>query len=145
LYAFPGFVLRLNVWDLVGTVSYTLAFALFESLVLLVPFVLLAVLLPARFFKARFIALSSIIIIISSLWMMYANYYRIDFTGWDMTEALKNLSLYALSLAIPIALVIRNPRLEQIVQALIQRVAVLAYVYVALGCIGVIIVFIRNL
>ncbi len=55
------------------------------------------------------------------------------------------LALYVISIAIPLALVLRYKRFEGIVQAIIQRVTVLAYVYVALACIGVIIVFVRNL
>jgi drug/metabolite transporter superfamily protein YnfA len=144
LDAVPGLALRLNVWDLVGTASYTLAFALIESLVILAPFVLVAAILPSRLFKDHFIAFGSIIIIISSVWMMVANYQRFDFSGLEVTQFLPVLALYLISIAIPIALVLRYKRFEGIVQAIIQRATVLAYVYVALACIGVIIVFVRN-
>jgi drug/metabolite transporter superfamily protein YnfA len=145
LDAVPGLALRLNIWDLVGTASYTLAFALIESLVILVPFVLLAAILPSQFFKDHFIAFGSIIVIISSIWMMLANFQRVDLSGLEVAQFLPVLALYVISIAIPLALVLRYKRFEGIVQAIIQRVTVLAYVYVALACIGVIIVFVRNL
>ena len=140
----PGFILRLNYWDLVGTASYTLAFALVESLIIFLPFLVLAVILPARLLKNRFVTTSSIIVLISSFWMMYANAHRIDFTSWGAADAWLPLSAYLLSLAIPIAAAVRSSQVERIVQAIVARLAVLSYVYVALGCLGVIIVLVRN-
>jgi hypothetical protein len=145
LYAFPEFVLRMSIWDLVGTASYTLAYALLESLVITVPLILMAAILPARFFKHHFVAFSSVIVIVSSIWIMYANYHLIDFSDWDLSEILRVLLIYLLSLAIPIALILRYNRIEQIVQAIVQRVAVLVYIYAGLACIGFIIILARNL
>jgi hypothetical protein len=145
LYAFPGYVLRLSVWDLIGTASYTLAFALVESLVIMVPFVLLAVILPAPFFKDRGIALTAIIVFISSIWIAYANYHQINLGDWDVSQSLPGVLLYLISIAIPIALVIRWKRINDLFQAFIQRLAVLVYIYAALACLGVLIVLFRNL
>ena len=97
LYALPGFLVRLDLWDVIGTASYPLAFALFESLVLVAPFVLLAAILPSRFFKDHFVAFSAAIILVSSGWMMRANYLRLDLASADMTQAVTGLTLYALS------------------------------------------------
>ncbi len=128
-----------------GTAGYTLAFALLESLVILAPIVLLAVILPSRLFKEHFVAFGSTIVVISSIWMMLANYQRYDFSGIQVTQFLPVLALYLISIALPIVLIVRYKRFEQLVQAIVQRVAVLAYVYVALACVGVIIVLLRNL
>ncbi len=122
-----------------------LAFALLESIVVTLPFVLLAVLLPARFFKNHFVAFSTAIILISSLWMMYDNYHQIDLAALGLERTLRDLALYLFSLALPIALILRFKRVEEIIQAVIQRVAVLMYVYAALACLGFIIVLIRNI
>ncbi len=145
LYAFPGFVLRLTTWDLIGTASYTLAFALIESFIVTLPFMLLAIILPARWFKDRLVVLTAIIVIITSIWMMYANYWIINLAEWDWAQNLPILALYLLSLAIPIGLAWRYKRIEELVQVIVQRVAVLVYVYTALACLGIIIILIRNL
>lgn len=145
LYAFPGFVLQLSVWDLIGTLSYTLAFALIESLVVSIPFLLLAILLPAWLFKDRMVVLTALIIGISSLWMIYANYHLINLAEVDFIPTLPSLALYLLSLALPITLVLRSTRVERFVQAVVQRVAVLVYVYAALASVGVVIIIIRNI
>jgi drug/metabolite transporter superfamily protein YnfA len=137
--------LRLTIWDVVGTAGYTLAFALLESLVILAPIVLLAVVLPPRLFKEHFVAFGSTIVVISSIWMMLANYQRYDFSGIQVAQFLPVLALYLISIAVPIAMIVRDKRFEGIVQGLVQRAAVLAYVYVALACAGVIIVLMRNL
>ncbi len=137
--------MRLTIWDVVGTAGYTLAFALLESLVILAPIVLLAVILPSRLFKEHFVTFGSTIVVISSIWMMLANYQRYDLSGIQVTQFLPVLALYLISIAIPIVLIVRYKRFEQLVQAIVQRVAVLAYVYIALACVGVMIVLVRNL
>lgn len=145
LDAFPGFALRLTLWDLVGTASYVLAFALIESLLLLLPWIVIAAILPARIFKDHFVAFASIIVLISSVWMMYANYYLLNFGRMPREQLLSGFILYLITVAVPISLVVRFRRVEKLVQEIIQRLAVLAYVYAGLGFIALIIVIIRNL
>ncbi len=137
--------MRLTIWDVVGTAGYTLAFALLESLVILAPIVLLAAILPSRLFKEHFVTFGSTIVVISSIWMMLANYQRYDFSGIQVGQFLPVLALYLISIAIPIVLIVRYKRFEQLVQVIVQRVVVLAYVYVALACVGVLVVLLRNL
>ncbi len=144
LDALPGYILRFSLWDLLGMASYTLAFVLFESLVILLPVILLAVVLPPRILKDHFLARGSTLIFISSIWMMFANYQRVDLSGGKMTQYLGALVLYILSLVIAFALFERFKRIDQVMQAVMKRVAVLAYFYVALACLGVIIILIRN-
>ena len=145
LYAFPGFVLRLTIWDLIGTASYMLAFAMLESWIITAPFVLLAIILPAPLLKDRFVVFTAIIVVVSSIWIMYANYHQINLADWDLVQSWPTLVLYLVSLAIPVMLVTRTKRLEEMVESAIQRVAVLVYVYAALACVGFLVILIRNL
>jgi hypothetical protein len=55
------------------------------------------------------------------------------------------LTLYLLTLAIPIALVLRYKRFEGTIQKFTLRVAVLVYFYVGLAAIGVVVILIRNI
>jgi hypothetical protein len=145
LYALPGFLVRLSLWDTIGTASYPLAFALIESLVLLTTLVLLAAILPRRFLKDHFVAFGSAVVLVSSGWMMRANYLRIDLGGMDRVHLLMYLALYAVSLVISILILVRFERVEQTLVSIIDRMAVLTYFYLALGLVALVIVLIRNL
>jgi hypothetical protein len=145
LDAFPGFALRFNTWDLIGTAAYTLAFALLESLILLLPLILAAVLLPPRIFRDRFLSLGATVIIVSSIWIMVANAQRIEILALGLRSLLLPFTLYLLSLAIPVALIVRIRSIEIWIQAVVSRFSVLAYFYVALACLGLVIVVLRSL
>lgn len=144
LDAFPGYALRFSLWDLLGMTSYTLAFVLIESLVILLPVILLAVILPPRILKDHFLARGSALVFISSIWMMYANYQHVDLSGWNTAQYLGALALYLLSLVIAFVLFERFKRIDQVMQSVMRRLAVLAYVYVAFACLGLIFILIRN-
>jgi hypothetical protein len=144
LDAVPAYALRLSLWEIIGSAGYTLAFALLESFVVFLPVWLLAVILPTRWLTAHFVALGSAMLFITSAWMMVGNYNKVDLSNWELSSLLIVLALYLLSLAVAIAVILRFPRVEQIIQNIVGRFATLAYVYVALACVGVVIVIIRN-
>lgn len=145
LFQLKGFALRLNLWDLVGMASYTLATALIESIILLLPVLVLAVILPARFLKNHFVAFGSTIVLISSLWMMYANRVTINFSEWGASQWVIGLGLYVGSIALAFLFLTRSERARQTVERIVKRGSVLAAVYIAIGCLGVLIVVMRNL
>ncbi len=145
LDALPGLVLSFTVWDVIGTASYTLAFALLESLILLVLLVLLAFILPGRLLRNHFEAVGSMLVLITAVWVMVTNWLRLNPAHWMNAGHLPLWVLYLLSIVVPGLLTARSNRLERAVQAVIRRSAVLAYVYVALGCLGMAVVLLRNL
>lgn len=141
----PALILRLSIGEIIGVTSYIFALALIESLILIVPVIVLTLLLPARFFKQHFVAVGSVIILISSIWLMYANHNDSYDAEWTTVQLLVILAAYLGSLAIPVALVLRFKRVEEIIQAIMERLAVLAYIYVALACLALVVVAIRNI
>ena len=141
----PAFVLRLSVWEFLGVVGYTQAFALFESLLLLLLLLLLGAILPARWFRSKFVAVSMAIVLVSAGWAVEANYRRVDPSTWATPELLSVLGLYLLSIAVPYVFIQRFGRLEQILRAIIARLSVLAYIYVSLSVVGILIVLVRNI
>ncbi|HZQ07263.1 MAG TPA: hypothetical protein VFD70_11855, partial [Anaerolineae bacterium] len=66
LDAFPGFILRMSIWDLLGSISYVLAIALIESIIFLIPILLLAILFPSRFLKNHFVSIGSLVVWITA-------------------------------------------------------------------------------
>ncbi len=111
----------------------------------MIPFILLSALFSSGFRQAHFVAIASTVIIISCIWMMYANYQRVDFSAFDLGAALPFLLLYVRSIGIPVALILRFSRVEGIIREVMSRATILAGVYLLLGFAGVIIILIRNL
>lgn len=139
----PSMILRLSAWDVFGVLSYDETYALIESLVVLVFWLGLCAVLPGILLRNKFLALSTTTILISGAWIALANYKNFSY-NWDLKGALFWVSLYLLSLAVPYALVQRSRRVQELAQALARRIAILAYLYVGLGCLGALVVVIRN-
>ncbi len=145
LDAVPGFILRLSIWDIVGTVSYVLAFALLESILYLLPFVILAFILPGRLVREHFGPLGSVLALITAAWAMHLNYDRLYFNTLSEDQIRTGLVLYLLSIVVAIVLIIRIKPLERLVRAIMDRATILAYVYVAFALASILIILIRNI
>jgi hypothetical protein len=143
IYNIPSMVLRLSAWDILGILSYDETYALIETVIVLVFWLVLSAVLPGILLRNKFLALSTTTILVSAAWMMVANYKNFSY-NWKLNEALFWLSLYLLSVAVPYALVQRFRRISELAQALARRIALLAYIYVGLGCLGVFVVIMRN-
>lgn len=140
---FPSLILRLSAWDIFGVLSYDETYALIESLAVLAFWLVLSAVLPGILLRKKFLALSTTTILISGGWMMVANYKNFSF-NWKLNDALFWVGLYLLTVAVPYVLIQRFRRVQELAQALARRIAVLAYLYVGLGCVGAIVVVIRN-
>lgn len=140
-----GIMIRVSTWDFVGVVSYNLAFALLESFLLFVAVLVLAFILPARVFRSKFVALSSVIIILATGWFIYLQYN--DELIADRQVKLLAIWIISLFLAIGVLFILvhRSMKLETSIQALAQRLAVLAALYVLIDLVAVVIVVLRNL
>ncbi|MBE9474304.1 MAG: hypothetical protein IMY85_05390, partial [Chloroflexi bacterium] len=60
LRAIPSWILSRTIWEIVGIISYPLAFALLESIVFLLGLVILAVILPGKLLRDNFVAQGSL-------------------------------------------------------------------------------------
>ncbi len=145
LDAVPGFILRLSIWDVIGTASYVLAFALVESIVFLVPFVVLAFILPGRLLRDHFGALGSVLALITAAWAMHLNYDRLYFNTLTDEQVRTGIVLYLLSILAAALLIVRFKPLERLVRSIMDRVTILAYVYVAFALVSILIILIRNI
>ena len=140
-----GIMIRVSTWDFVGVVSYILAFALLESFLLFLVMLLLAFVLPARIFRSKFVALSTVVVILATGWFIYLQYNRQLISD----RQVKLLAVWAISLLLTMGvlflLVHRSRRLETTIHALAQRLAILAVLYVFVDLVAVAIVVVRNL
>jgi len=141
----PAWVLRLNTWDLVGTIAYTQVYALFESALIFIMLVLTAAILPNFLFRKKFIALVAILVFVTSIWFILAHFNDEKMREWGARQFLSWGLLYALSVMTSFLMVHRLGWVQKLIEKVVQRLNVLTLVYVLLGFASLIIVVIRNL
>jgi hypothetical protein len=144
LMVVPSWLKSMTVWDAVGALSYVLAFALLESLVLLVPLVLLSYLLPARFFHDIFTAQGTMLAMVTVGFLVAAHLYGDRWQIWTpLYRHWRNLFLAALVISPFLVYFIKI--LERGLRGFADRVQVLALFYAALGVIALGIVLVRGI
>ncbi len=144
LRLFPSWILRLSLWELVGIIAYTQAYALLESLLILIALVLLSAVLPARFFRKNFVAQGSLLVFLTAGWVI-ATHHNNQFFPREIRVFLLWSAIYLVSVGVSFILIRRYERLDQIVNSLVERLTVFLYVYLPISLAAVIIVILRNI
>ena len=136
----PSWVLSMTLWEVISTVAYTLTFALIETLIVFLPVILIAMILPRRWVQEKFIPLSSLLLTELTL-MAVGLHFAI------ILEKPKRLLLlsYAFVLGLTTFLVLRFPRIQNVLRAVVERLTVLSFIYIFFDMISLVIVLIRNL
>ena len=140
----PAWLRQMSLWDLIGVVSYSQMFALFESVVIVLPLVLLSALLPAGWFRDKFVALATGIVYLSVVWFIFAHINDPTLRSWGPGQFLPWIGLFLFSQVLFVSLIHYSHKLQSIIVALVDRLAVLSIVYLFIGLISVLIVVIRN-
>lgn len=145
-YKIPNWILYLNTWDLIGVISYTLAFALFESLIIFFMLVALIVILPARFFRLSFVALPTMILFLTTFWaIMIHDFFDILYGIIGRWQYLLWIVLYIGSLAASLYIIQRNIRLQDMLISFNNQFRLLSIICVFISIPGIIMILIRNL
>lgn len=138
----PAWLYYLEIWEIISIFAYTQAFALLESIVVLLAVLLAAVILPVLF-RGRFVAIGSILVLLTSVLTIFVQH---------QDNALRTLALVPLLFGLGILLVLvlllfliyRQKRVQELVEAFAERVSALLYLYLPMSLIGLVIVVIRN-
>lgn len=141
----PAWVLRLSVWDLVGVIAYSLVFALLETLVVFLGILLFSAILPARLFRDKFVAMSTAVVFLASVWFVFLHYNDGMIEDRQWVALLVWAGAYVLCLAVVYFLIQRNHQVEKSVNAFVERLSVLSFLYVLVDVLAVIVVVIRNI
>jgi hypothetical protein len=141
----PSWLQFLNLWDNVSVFAYTQAFALLESVLVLLLLIVLSLLLPAPFFRDKFAAQGSVTVFVASCWAVVFQSLRGEVRAWSLGESLLWFALSLLTIGVSCLVIYRLERLERVVGAFAERLTVLLYLYVPLGLVGLIIVVARNI
>ena len=140
----PSWLLFLSFRDLVGLFAYTEFFALLESTMVLLAMILLGVILPGRFFRDRFAAQGSTIVLLSAAWGVKLQREAHTIRSWPLKTFVLWSVLYLMSIGVAYLLIHRYERLEQYAIAFAERLTILLYIYVPLSLIGLLVVILLN-
>lgn len=140
----PAWILRLNIWDLVGVVAYSQVLALLETTLVFLATVLLVGILPTAWFRRRFIASSGALAFIVAIWFVFLHY-----NGQIIEQRLPvPLLIWGVSLIFvlmgSLIVIHRFRRVEAAIENLVKRLAVLSFIYLFLDFVSLILVIIRN-
>jgi hypothetical protein len=141
----PALRFRETTWDMIGIVSIVQVFALFESLLVLLLLTTLATILPQGWYRQRFVALSTVWLLASAAAAIFIHLDGEPMTVWPAQKLSVWLSVYLLSGLTTSLFVFRLPRLEKGIHKTVQKVTLLAQVYVAISLLGLAVILIRNI
>jgi hypothetical protein len=146
LYRLPGWLYYQNTWDLAGILGYGLVFAAFESLVLLLVPLALAVALPARLFRDRFLAGAASWVVITAIWAGVIQHNDNWLREGSLTMLLVALALYVISVVAIWHLVFRYDSLQMHMKSFLKRAALLLYfLYLPATLLGLVLITLRNI
>lgn len=145
LHEAPGWILRLSLWELIGAVAYTQAFALFESILLVLFLAALSLLIPAKLYRHKFIAQSTSFLLITTIWLILFRLFEDKIDAWGTAPLILLVLVYFVSLGIFTFLVLRSARFEKALIAFVQRASVLVFIYVMVDVISIFIIVFRNI
>jgi len=150
---------RTQPWDALGVLAYALVFAFVESLVVFLAAILLGFLLPRRWEEGKRISLLSILVLVTAFWAMLGQLYFL----WNLSlpePAIQFLAqtahplriLYAAVLAlvvptvlVPTYLILRSEGSTRFILGLVDRLSLLASIYLLLDAASLVVIVIRNL
>ncbi|NBD36307.1 MAG: hypothetical protein GVY30_09980 [Chloroflexi bacterium] len=132
----PSLLLRYTVWDIVGAASYTFAFTLLESLGLFAIFYLLTILLPAPILKDEFIIRAVLIFFLINYLAMAFLLTTDQILPWSAgLVGLLGLGYF----------IVKYKKIRSTIAGGMDRLSVLATIYLVVDILSVLIVLVRNL
>ncbi|RMH02228.1 MAG: hypothetical protein D6706_00455 [Chloroflexi bacterium] len=140
----PAWILRLSMWDLLGVVAYSLLFALLETAVVTVFFVVLGMMLPQRWIQGRFVSLATLLVMISAVWFVVLHYNSQAIENRQIVTLGIWLASYLLVMGGAVLALYRSQRVETAVAAFVQRLVVLSFFYIVVDIFGLFIVISRQ-
>ena len=146
LREYPAWIKRMSTAELLGSLSYMLGvFALPDAVLLFLGVLVLALILPYRFFREKFAAMGSALALITAVWFIIFH----SFPLWLEQRQLVPLGLWALSYVLVLGIayfqILRNPKAEALMDNFMQRAVTLSALYLFIDFLSLIYVLIRNL
>lgn len=135
----PSWLVYMTSWELLGAIAYTLSFALFETLAAFLPLLILAVVLPQKWYGEWFLAAGSLLLLEAALLAM--GLHVLILNDLPKRNAILGFGILAL---LTVFLVLRYPKVNRGLRMLADRLGVLTAIYIFFDGLGFVIVFARN-
>jgi hypothetical protein len=135
----PAWLMYMNLPELTAAIAYTLTFALVESGLLFLGFMLLGHLIPGKWTSEPFVSLACVLAI--ELALMAAGFQVLIVQDQPKQMAVVGALLVIAASAV---WVWRTPKLRGLLRAVSERIALLTYIYLSFDLLGAIIVIFRN-
>lgn len=148
-YIVPALRLRLTLGELLGVLSYVLAFALLESMVFLTALLLLAFVLPRRWLLEKIVVRGAVIVVISVLWMVPVHYSAEIISVFFNTAFLRQsfwflvIGTFLFTVWDLIQVADRHPALYRAILTSIERLGAVSWFYFLADLMGVFVVVYR--
>ncbi len=135
----------MSLWDLFGTFAYTQAMAFLESLLYLIGLIVLSFILPLKWMRRRFVVQGAVLAFIVSIGSMITVYYSEVFPIWTRRDLLEWIMVLLLVIIVISFFLSRSQKAERIVSQLVEKMTVLAIVYLLIDFLSIVAVFWRNI
>ena len=134
---------RMNTSELLGAFSYLMGFTLLDAILLFSGVLVLALIVPYRFFRQKFATLGSALALITAVWFMIFHL----FPKWLEQRNWIALGLWAVSYVVVVAAayvyIWRSPKVAAFVDNFMQRAVSLAGLYLLIDFLCIINVVFR--
>jgi len=142
----PSWDNYLGLWDIVSILAYLFVFALVESLFVFSILALLRVLLPTPIVTQRFVSKASAFILVNALWAVVFDYLALSQTIllWNAPRYVLCALLYLASVGVSWILVHRLVPFAGRIEAFVDRLTVLLYIYIPLSVLSLVVVTVRS-
>ena len=150
--------LRTNVWDALGLLSYSMAFALVETTGIFLILVVFGFLIPSRIDPEKRLALLGSAFLLVAIWAILGQIYswmQYPVPGWLMNLLSRThhpfrylwstvLLLVSISAILPLLSISRQEKLRRTIIEIFDRISTVSSLYVLLDIVGIVIIAIRN-
>ncbi len=153
LFEIPSFLLYMGLGDISAILFYMMAFALLESVLVTGGLVILSMLLPSNWLKSGFRYKGFLIVLVATIgFILFQGYYKVGFfqnlIQNDYSPFQPILTGFIVGIVGLIGLLLlfhHSPWLQKYLTKFVDQFSVFSYLYVPLGVIGILVVFVRNL
>jgi hypothetical protein len=138
-YRLQGYLYRLSLGTIVGIFAYSQLYAFLESIVSTGIVIFVCIALPRRSFKDKIIAQGTILIGITSIWMIVANFITYSWLSiiW--------ITLYFIALFGVSMVMYKNQKIEDRIIDFAERTYLLSAFFIFVDMVSIVIVIIRLL
>jgi hypothetical protein len=140
----PSWLYFLNLGEIVSILAYALSSTLFESVIILLLFVLASLVLPATWLRNKFVIRSSIVFYSLTFWVILLTLNSL--IQLPTTNDLLTLAMgFPLTAGLGMILVDRVPLLRRFMDYVSNQLIIFLYVWLPLSLAGILILMIRNI